>query len=70
MQTATVKIAGMTCRHCRDAVRQALMDLTGMVEAEVKLEEGRAWVSFDETRVSLKDIYAAIEEAGYTVKKT
>lgn len=69
MQNETIKIKGMSCQHCRRAVETGLTALNGIIEARVILEEGIARVSFDETRVSLQDIYAAIEDAGYYVEK-
>ncbi|HEX3011240.1 MAG TPA: copper ion binding protein [Syntrophomonadaceae bacterium] len=68
MKDETIKIRGMSCQHCQQAVEKALAALSGMAEAKVLLEEGKALVSFDETKLSLKDIWAAIEESGYYVE--
>lgn len=68
MKNETIKIRGMSCQHCQQVVEKALAALSGMAEAKVLLEEGKALVSFDETKLSLKDIWAAIEESGYYVE--
>ncbi|MDD4801551.1 MAG: copper ion binding protein [Syntrophomonas sp.] len=68
MKTEDIKIAGMTCSHCKAAVEKSIKSLTGIIDLKILLEEGKAQVSFDESKVSLKDIRASIEEAGYAVK--
>ncbi len=67
MQTEKIKISGMSCGHCQAAVEKSIKSLNGIVSLEVLLKEGQAQVSFDESKVSLKDIRASIEEAGYSV---
>ena len=67
MKTEDIKISGMSCGHCQAAVEKSIKSLTGIVGLEVLLKEGQARVSFDESKVSLKDIRASIEEAGYSV---
>lgn len=69
MRTETVKIAGMSCQHCQTAVDHALKQLSGVVKVEVNLPDAYARVEFDESKVSLKDIWAAIEEEGYHVQR-
>jgi copper ion binding protein len=62
-----IKITGMSCGHCQAAIEKSIKSLTGIADVKVLLKEGQAQVSFDETKVSLKDIWASIEEAGYSV---
>lgn len=64
MQTARIKIEGMTCHHCVMAVKNALQSL-GINSLEVQI--GSATFEFDENQVDLETIRAAIAEEGYKV---
>jgi uncharacterized membrane protein YraQ (UPF0718 family)/copper chaperone CopZ len=60
-----MKIAGMTCNHCADSVRRALLETPGVVSAEVDLGRGEAIVvgsDFDDARLT-----KAVESLGYRV---
>lgn len=61
--TRTMKIEGMSCKHCSGRVEKALNDLPG-VEATVDLEAGTAKITGDAPDETLKK---AVEDAGYTV---
>ncbi len=67
MRDEVIKISGMSCGHCQAAVEKAIKSLTGIIKVDVSLHEGEAGVSFDESKISLKDIKASVEEAGYAV---
>ncbi len=69
MQNEEVKISGMSCGHCQAAVEKSIKALPGIISLEVLLKEGQARVAFDESKVSLQDIQASIEDAGYSVDK-
>jgi len=63
MTTVTVRIGGMGCDHCVDAVRRGLESLRGVTVHSVSI--GQAHVSFDETATSREDIEGSIRKAGY-----
>jgi copper chaperone len=65
METAIVKVNGMTCGGCVGSVTRVLKALPGVATAEVSLENGEAKVSFDPTLASLTQLREAIENAGY-----
>lgn len=67
MAEAKVKIEGMSCMHCVEAVRKAIEGLEGVSDSSVEI--GSAEVKFDESRLSVADIESAVEKAGYKVKK-
>ena len=67
MQTATLKIRGMTCGGCVASVERVLRGLDGVGRAEVSLENGEATVQFEPARVKPAELEAAIEDAGYEV---
>ncbi len=47
MITKKIKIEGMMCMHCEKSVRNALMDIPGVVTAEASHEKGEAVVEID-----------------------
>jgi copper chaperone len=63
-----IKITGMSCNHCKKAVEDALMEISGVEKAVVSLEEGIADVTCKENAVKVEDLKKAIEEAGYTAE--
>jgi P-type Cu+ transporter len=64
-----IRIKGMHCATCADAVRDSLMALDGVHEAQVNLATERASVEYDPKRVSMKSIESAVRSAGYDVAK-
>ncbi len=63
---ATIKIAGMSCRHCVMAVTKALTGIEGLSNVRVSLEKGEA--SFDEAKpVDMSMIRDRIRKAGFDV---
>ena len=67
METATLKIRGMTCGGCVASVERVLRGLDGVGRAEVSLENAEATVQFEPARVKLAELEGAIEDAGYEV---
>jgi P-type Cu+ transporter len=61
----SLKIEGMTCAACAKAVERASKKLQGVTEANVNFATEKLNISFDEAKVSIPDIQAAIEKAGY-----
>jgi copper chaperone len=60
----TVKIKGMSCQHCVQAVMKALQGIDGISDVAVDLGRGEA--SFEETRpVDTALLRERIEKAGY-----
>ena len=67
MTQRTLKIQGMTCNHCVMRVAKALKALPGIQDARVDLQKAEAVVSFDETKVTIDNMAAAVKDAGYAV---
>jgi copper chaperone CopZ len=63
MKEAQFSIHGMTCGGCVAAVRNVLTRQSGV--SDVKVDVGSASLSYDEAKVSLDALYAAIERAGF-----
>jgi len=62
-----IKVEGMTCGHCKNAVEKAVRALAGVCAAEVNLEDKTLTVEIDASQVTLAAIKAVIDEEGYTV---
>lgn len=67
MAEAKLKIDGMSCQHCVMAVKKALGAVAGVDSSDVEI--GNAVVRYDEGKASQKDLEAAIEKAGFSVKR-
>ncbi|WP_077303218.1 heavy metal translocating P-type ATPase [Virgibacillus pantothenticus] len=65
MATKTLNIEGMTCASCVQTVEKATKKLPGVQEANVNLATEKLNISFDENVVSVPDIQAAVDKAGY-----
>jgi len=61
--TVTLKVAGMTCNHCANAVSRALRESSGVAEARVDLAAGRAVVTG--MKMDPAALVKAVEELGY-----
>lgn len=64
MATNVYQVKGMSCDHCKHAVESALQGLQGVEKATVDLGRGEVSVEFT-SPVSLSEIAAAIDDAGY-----
>ena len=67
METITLKIEGMSCEHCVNAVTLAIAEIDGISELYVDLKSRTASFDYDPAKTSLDTIKAAIIEEGYTV---
>jgi len=66
MQT-TLKVSGMTCEHCEQAVKKALEGLNGVSGVEVHLDTGNVDVTYDNAQVTIADMREVVEDQGYDV---
>ena len=58
-------ITGMSCANCSATIEDTLDALDGVTEADANYATDEGTVQYDPERVSLGDIYDAIDEAGY-----
>jgi copper chaperone len=62
----TVKIKGMSCQHCVNAVTRALSEIDGVSNVQVNLSAGEA--TFEEARPVTADVVAEkIKKAGFEI---
>jgi len=66
-KTTTVEVKGMTCAACALAVKKAIENTEGVVEANVNLATNKATITFDPTAVDLDEIFKNVEKTGYTL---
>ena len=67
MQTATIKIKGMTCMGCVNSIKNVLKNLPGIAQLEVTLDPAQAVVQFDPASTSLNQLKETIIDAGFDV---
>lgn len=66
METITLHVEGMMCKHCQARVEQALTSISGVSKVSVSLEEKSATVEC--SQVSKDTLITAIQNAGYEAK--
>jgi copper chaperone CopZ len=62
---AVIPVGGMTCGGCASAVTVAVKKLDGVVDVAVDREKGSATVTYERKKVTVDEIVAAINKAGY-----
>ena len=65
MIETNLKIEGMHCAGCSTRLEKVLNNLEGVEIAKVSLEEKKATIKYDETKISLENIKESIEDAGF-----
>lgn len=60
-----LQVKGMTCEGCARSVARVLQKLNGVASAQVSLDKAEAKVAFDPRHVSVAQLRAALEMAGY-----
>jgi len=64
-EKVTLKIAGMTCAMCVNAIEKSLKELDGISDVNVNLSAEKAYVTYNPKITSIADMKKAIEDAGY-----
>ena len=65
-ETVTVGVTDMSCANCAETIDDRLRETPGVLEADVNFATDEARISYNPADASLADIYAAVEDAGYT----
>ncbi|WP_436837139.1 copper chaperone CopZ [Planococcus shenhongbingii] len=63
----TLKVQGMSCAHCVNAVESSVGELQGVSAVKVDLGKGEVTVAYDNSKSSLNEIKEVIEDQGYEV---
>ena len=67
MEKKTLKVAGMSCNHCVNAVNKALGGIAGVADIAVSLKDGAVSFNYDPALASIETIKAAITEEGFEI---
>lgn len=67
MEQLTLKVTGMTCGGCENAVKRVVSTLDGVSHVTASHRENRVTVAFDALKTDRARIARAIETAGYQV---
>ncbi len=68
MTEVMLDVSGMSCMHCSARLTKGLEALDGVKKCIANHESGATTVVFDESKVSLDAVKAAIEDMGFEVK--
>lgn len=69
MERATLTAPDISCGHCELTIKEEVGALDGVASVEPSANTQLVTVTFDPARVSLAQIEAAMDEAGYPVKR-
>ena len=67
METLDLKVTGMSCGNCENAVKKTLMKIPGVETVSASHIESRVVANYDPSRVAPDAMRQAIESLGYTV---
>ena len=67
-EISSLKVEGMSCSHCENAVKKSVGALNGVEGVMVDLGSKKVSVEYDSEKVSLQTIKDTIEDQGYDVK--
>jgi copper chaperone len=67
MEMNIIKVEGMSCEHCVNAVTKAVSPLPGVSSVKVDLALGTVTVEHDPALTSVDKIKAEIEDQGYDI---
>lgn len=67
---AVLEITGMRCSACVKKVRTALVELDGVLNADVLLADATAMVQYDAQRTDVQTMRSALQEIGYPAHST
>ena len=62
-----LKISGMTCAMCAATIEKSLLNLNGVINAQVNLGNENVIVEYDSAKLKFTDLDKAIKDAGYQV---
>ncbi len=67
-ETLSLRVAGMTCGGCENAVKRTLLKLPGVESVSASHSEGSVRIDYKPGSVAIGAIRSAIESLGYDVQ--
>jgi copper ion binding protein len=68
-QDTVLSVPDVSCEHCVKTINGALGALAGVQAVSTDIPSKTVHLSFDPAQISLDQIEATLDEAGYTVAK-
>ncbi|MDR9404752.1 MAG: cation transporter, partial [Halothece sp. Uz-M2-17] len=65
-EKTTLKLEGMSCAGCANAIEKAISNVSGVEECKVNFAAEQATVQFNPQQTSVETITRAVEDAGYS----
>jgi copper chaperone CopZ len=65
METITLKLTGMGCTACSDAIQETITKLPGIIKCQVYFTQAQAKVEFQPEQINVEQIKQSVVEAGY-----
>lgn len=62
--SAILRVTGMGCTNCANRVRNSLVRVPGVLDAQVTVEDGLARVHFDSEHTEIHRLLDAVADAG------
>jgi copper ion binding protein len=69
MEHITLTAPDISCGHCVATIKEEVGTLPGVARVEADPDTKRVEIDFDPSRVSLAQIEATLDEAGYPISK-
>ncbi|PZV07037.1 MAG: cation-transporting ATPase PacS [Leptolyngbya sp.] len=66
MDTATLKLRGMSCASCANNIESAIRAVPGVSESSVNFGVEQATITYDPQKTNIEAIQKAVEDAGYS----
>ena len=63
-----LNVDGITCDHCVNTIKEAVVSLIGIYSVEVDIEKKQVIVELDNKQAKTEDLIGKITEAGFEVR--
>ena len=63
-----LNVNGITCEHCVDTIKEAVVILVGVLRVDVDIEQKQVVVEFDEKLAKPEDLIDKIERIGFELR--
>ena len=64
-KTVQLKITGMDCAMCTNAIHKRLSQTKGIIKDGISYENGSAIITYDPAKITVEKIIKVIKDAGY-----
>mgnify|MGYP001079595348 CR=1 FL=1 len=69
IQRATLRVTGMSCTGCENAITRVLKQVNGVEDVAASHKEGTVEVTYDPAKATIAVFKEKIEGLGYTVNR-